>query len=135
LLFIIACTNENKEEVNNDKKQKKSVADSIAEQIELENNQLSLQDSINAVKEDSLIKVQQIQDSITLVEKKKKEKLKVIIDGKVYYKRNKNDYQLNGKYTFRTKDEMTDYDIRKDGTLPSGYNAGIEDEHLEGEKK
>jgi len=110
LLVISACVNEKKAEIKEVGIQKKTK-----------------EDSINTVKKDSLIKAQQIQDSVALVEKKKKEELKVIIDGKVYYKRNKNDYQLNGKYVFRTRDEMTDYDIRKDGTLPSGYNTGEED--------
>ena len=127
LLFIYACKTENKTENKESKKQNITIEYSIIkEQIDLKNKQQFIQDSINKAIEDSLIKAQQIQDSITLAEKKKKEKLKVIIDGKVYYKRNINDYQLDGKYIFRTKDKMIDYDIRKDGTLPSGYNAGEE---------
>ena len=129
LFFIYSCKSNNKAENKKSEKHNIAIKDSITnERMKLKNKQLFLQDSIDKAKEDSLIKVQQIQDSIALAEKKKKEELKVIIDGKVYYKKDKDDFRVSTKgFIFRTKDLRSDYDIRTGGYVPSGFYAGEED--------
>lgn len=114
LFFIYACKTESKRENKEIEKQNITTENTITQkQVELKNKQQIRQDSINKAIEDSLIKAQQIQDSITIAEKKKKEELKVIIDGKVYYKKHKDDYRLGNSFIFRdVKSPLEDYDIR-----------------------
>jgi len=122
ILIINSCKNDNSKIINENKFPLKQDTLIKEEKIAKE----FFKDSLHIIKEDSLIKINNISDSLSLITKQKADNLKVIINGKIYYKRNEGDFRIGKTFVFRTKNEMTDYDIRKDGTLPSGYNTGEE---------
>ncbi len=94
---------------------------SKADQIQTEVDSIEPQDLIQSSHKKDSTTAKGVDDSGNTI---KSDQLKVIIDGKDYFKKNTTDFRLGDSFIFRTKDNRSDYDIRTGRFVPSGHNAG-----------
>jgi len=127
-LTTYSCTSDKKKTVLNNSEQKNNNIDSLFKLDIKNSNKLEyLNDSITLLKKDSLNTDIANSDSLSLIILKKEE-LKVVIDGKTYYKKNKNDYRISSKsLIFRVLKNGNEYNIKTGIYVPSSQRGEVEE--------
>jgi len=126
-LITYSCTYDNESAIENSSLQENINIDSLHKlETKSSNDFEPLNDSILLLKRDSLSTDIVNSDSLSLI-LLKKEELKIVIDRKTYYKKNKNDYRISTKgFIFRVLKNGNEYNIKTGNYVPSSQRDETE---------